>query len=241
MSGGNNKAKDTLPYFEPGGDLLEEVTAGKLNRIVSAVRERTPHRGVGTMLRQDSGGFSYNAGPGGGKNAPFTPGFYCSVVDDNGVQKVGITPSVVFLNSAYVPENESGKALDDDDPPLFSISGTQTLYIRVEIQPHTTIIPGSSPDAYAISNGAFTVAGGNVTITTTEENQWAEISATTGEVGQNHIVTWPLTKATNTGGTITFDTPHQYMYGPISGQWADGRLAPVAPTFYSFSGFSTVS
>lgn len=235
----SNSANGRLQRFKPDRPFMEEVTAGKLNALIDAIEARTPQRGVGTLLRQDASGFSYSAGPGGTGGGGFVPGFRCTVVDDGGTQKVAIRPSVVGLDEARVPEDSGGTRIDAASPPYFTITGTQTLYLQIEIEPAVEAIPGTSPTVYRISDSSYTVVNDRVLVTTTQTDQWATINTATGAVTANHIVSWPLCQATNSGGAVTIN--HQYLLGPISGAWCHGRMVPIAPSYFSVGGYSGVS
>ena len=230
-----------VPEFREGQALKAE----DLNKLRAAIIARTPQNGKNTRVVMSSQGFSIHAkgeGEGGGGALGIAPGFQLKITTDpedeseDPPQKIQVTPSVVNgLDQSYVPVDGNGDRLDLDPPPLFDVaaSSTVTFYLRIEIEPHAVQLFNITPPAYVISNSSFTVVNSQVLVTTTEENQWAEIDPTSGAVNQNHVVTWPLGEVTaDDEGKLTIDTVPQFNYGPITAQWADGRLAPVPPAYY---------
>lgn len=170
--------------------------------------------------------------PGSGSDNTLFLKVYAKSVNE--VARAAITPGVVTgLDAVYIP-TIGATPIDDDESPSISISGTETIYLRIEIEPEPSRIPGSSPAAYEISESLFTVVNGVTVETDASDQQPAMIDAESGSVTQSGIFYIPLAKVQKSGSSLTVLS--NYMYGPIGVKFCSSGLLAIAPPVFIHSG-----
>ena len=216
--------------FQKGAALAAEVLSERLNAMVSAINERTPYPGTGLGFQSAGGGFCYTT-PARGRASGASLGFTVRHVSDG---DFSVSPSQVFgveVNSGTVP-NVDGDLLTADPAPTLAVTGGQTVYLKISLEP---VAAGAGPNYFIDPddyNAVSATLAEDVEIVAADDNSGAQegaVNATTGAL-TNAIALIPLASVASSlvdGETVY--TVTQLMNGPAAVHYCGGKITVRPP------------
>lgn len=159
-------------------------------------------------------------------DAPFQLGFALRGADASSAY---VRPSVVTgLETVHMPVIGS-TPLDEDPAPSISISGTKTVYLRIEIACIGKLIVNSDPTAYEIDEG-YTTLTGDITVTTDKTGETLPaINTSTGANTTPGVWYIPLGAMTQNDNPARIVVLSQWIYGPTAVRLCSTGILAIVP------------